>query len=51
MIDGAVNGLGREVKRIGTGLRVLQTGDLQTYAMMMLLGLVTVIFLIFKVLA
>lgn len=51
MIDGAVNGIGREVRRIGTGLRVLQTGDLQTYAMMMLLGLVTVIFLIFKVLA
>jgi NADH-quinone oxidoreductase subunit L len=50
-IDGAVNGLGREVRRIGTGLRVLQTGDLQTYAMMMLIGLVTVIFLIFKVLA
>jgi NADH-quinone oxidoreductase subunit L len=51
MIDGAVNGLGREVKRIGTGLRVLQTGDLQTYALMMLIGLVSVIFLIFKVLA
>jgi NADH-quinone oxidoreductase subunit L len=51
MIDGAVNGLGREVRRIGTGLRVLQTGDLQTYAVMMVVGLVAVIFLIFKVLA
>ncbi len=50
VVDGAVNGLGREVRRIGTGLRALQTGDIQTYALMILGGLVLVIFFIFKVL-
>lgn len=49
VVDGAVNGLGRNVRRLGTGLKAIQTGDLQTYALMMLMGLVVVIFLIFKV--
>ncbi len=50
LVDGAVNGLGSQVKKIGTGLRTLQTGDIQSYALMMLAGLVVVIFFIFKVL-
>jgi len=50
VIDGAVNGIGSQVRRIGSGLRTLQTGDLQSYALMMLMGLLVVIFLIFKVL-
>ena len=50
IFDGAVNGLGNQMKKLGSGLRILQTGDLQSYAMMMLFGLVVVIFFIFKVL-
>lgn len=50
VVDGAVNGLGASVKKIGTGLRALQTGDIQSYALMMLMGLLIVIFFIFKVL-
>jgi len=50
MIDGAVNGIGSQVKKIGTGLRAIQTGDIQSYALMMLMGLLAVILFIFKVL-
>ena len=50
IFDGAVNGLGTQVKKIGNGLRSIQTGDLQTYALMMLMGLLLVVFFIFKVL-
>jgi NADH-quinone oxidoreductase subunit L len=50
IIDGAVNGLGSQVKRIGNGLRSIQTGDIQSYALMMLMGLLLVVFFIFKVL-
>lgn len=50
IVDGAVNGLGSQVKKFGTGLRALQTGDIQSYALMMLMGLLVVIFFIFKVL-
>lgn len=49
-VDGAVNGIGSLVKKTGTGLRALQTGDIQSYALMMLMGLLVVIFFIFKVL-
>lgn len=49
IVDGAVNGLGRNIRRVGTGLKAIQTGDLQTYALMMLMGLVVVIFILFKV--
>ncbi|MBL7664445.1 MAG: NAD(P)H-quinone oxidoreductase subunit F, partial [Bacteriovoracaceae bacterium] len=49
-VDGTVNGLGRGVKRISSGLRVLQTGDIQNYALMMLIGLAISIFLLFKAL-
>jgi NADH-quinone oxidoreductase subunit L len=50
VVDGAVNGLGSQVRKIGSGLRALQTGDIQTYALMMIMGLLVVIFFIFKVL-
>jgi len=50
VVDGAVNGIGSKVKRLGTGLRFLQTGDIQTYAFMMLMGLVLVVLFILKVL-
>jgi len=49
-IDGAVNGLGSSVRKIGSGLRTLQTGDLQSYVLMMLMGLLVVVFIISKVL-
>lgn len=51
VVDGAVNGLGRGIRLVGSGLRTLQTGDIQTYGIMMMVGLLAVIFLIFKVLA
>jgi NADH-quinone oxidoreductase subunit L len=50
VVDGAVNGLGRTVRRVGTGLREVQTGDLQTYGLLMLGGLIIAIAFIFKVL-
>jgi NADH-quinone oxidoreductase subunit L len=49
MIDGAINGIGRGVRRVGTGLRVFQTGDLQTYGLMMLFGIIAIVFFIIKV--
>ena len=49
IVDGAVNMIGSQVKKIGATLRIVQTGDIQSYALMMLLGLVVVIFFIFKV--
>lgn len=51
IVDGAVNGIGNQVRRLGSGLRSIQTGDLQTYALMMLMGLLIALFFIFKVLA
>lgn len=50
VVDGAVNGLGRGIRKVSTELRSIQTGDLQTYGMMMLGGLVVLVFFIFKVL-
>jgi NADH-quinone oxidoreductase subunit L len=50
VVDGAVNGLGRGVRAVGTTLRAVQTGDLQTYAMLMLGGVLVAILFIFKVL-
>jgi NADH-quinone oxidoreductase subunit L len=50
VFDGAVNGVGSQVRKIGSGLRALQTGDLQSYGIMMLFGLLAVVFFIFKVL-
>ena len=51
MIDGTVNGVGRFVRIVGSGLRLFQTGDLQAYAFMMLIGLATIFVFILKVLA
>ncbi len=50
VVDGAVNGLGRGVRAVGGTLRSIQTGDLQTYGLLMLGGIVLLIFFIFKVL-
>ncbi len=49
VFDGAVNGVGRGVKWVSSGLRVIQTGDIQTYGIMMMLGILLTIFFIFKV--
>lgn len=38
-IDGAVNGVGNGARRLGQRLRALQDGDVQTYALIMGLGL------------
>jgi NADH-quinone oxidoreductase subunit L len=48
IVDGAVNGLGRGVRKVGSGLRAIQTGDIQTYGLYMLAGVVLVLFFIFK---
>lgn len=48
VVDGAVNGIGKGVKKVGTGLRTIQTGDIQTYGLYMLAGVVLVLFFIFK---
>lgn len=48
IVDGAVNGIGKGVRKVGSGLRAIQTGDIQTYGMLMLAGVVLVLFFIFK---
>ena len=51
IIDGAVNGIGRGVRLVGASLRTIQTGDLQTYGLFMLGGVLLIVLFIFKVLA
>jgi NADH-quinone oxidoreductase subunit L len=48
VVDGAVNGIGRGVRKVGSGLRSIQTGDIQTYGLYMLAGVVLVLLFIFK---
>lgn len=48
IVDGAVNGIGRGVRKVGAGLRTIQTGDIQTYGIYMLAGLALVLLFIFK---
>ncbi len=48
VVDGAVNGIGRGVRKISGGLRLIQTGDIQTYGLYMLAGVVLILFMIFK---
>jgi NADH-quinone oxidoreductase subunit L len=50
IIDGAVNGLGRGIRSIGGTLRALQTGDIQSYGLLMLGGVLLAILFILKVL-
>jgi NADH-quinone oxidoreductase subunit L len=50
VFDGAVNGVGRGVRAVGGTLRSIQTGDLQTYGLLMLGGVLIAILFIFKVL-
>jgi NADH-quinone oxidoreductase subunit L len=48
VVDGAVNGIGRGVRKVGSGLRTIQTGDIQTYGLYMLAGVVLVLLFFFK---
>ncbi|HXH30432.1 MAG TPA: NADH-quinone oxidoreductase subunit L [Bacteriovoracaceae bacterium] len=50
VVDGAVNGIGRGVRKVGSGLRMAQTGDVQSYGLMMLGGVIAIMIFIFKVL-
>jgi len=43
LIDGAVNGVGELVRYTGSRVRRLQTGNVQVYALAMLIGAVCVI--------
>jgi NADH-quinone oxidoreductase subunit L len=43
VIDGAVNGVGRQIERAAGLLRQAQTGSVQVYAMVITLGLVVVL--------
>ncbi len=43
LIDGIVNGLGRRVRNVGSGLRTLQSGNIRSYAAWVVLGSVIVI--------
>jgi NADH-quinone oxidoreductase subunit L len=48
VVDGAVNGIGKGVRKVSSGLRMIQTGDIQTYGLYMLAGVVLVLLFIFK---
>jgi NADH-quinone oxidoreductase subunit L len=50
IIDGAVNSLGRGIRSIGGTLRAIQTGDIQSYGLLMLGGVLLAILFILKVL-
>ena len=43
VIDGTVNGTGRLTQKIGTKMRVIQTGLVRTYALGMTIGSIIVI--------
>jgi NADH-quinone oxidoreductase subunit L len=43
LIDGLVNGIGGRVRDVGSLLRLLQSGNLRSYATWVLFGAVTVI--------
>ncbi len=47
-IDGAVNGLARVVGGVGDGLRRLQTGNVQSYALVMLVGAACLMWVLFR---
>jgi NADH-quinone oxidoreductase subunit L len=46
VIDGAINGVGELVREVGGRVRRLQTGNVQSYALAMLLGALGVILLL-----
>ncbi len=46
VIDGAVNGLARTTRAVGAGLRMLQTGVVQAYALAMVVGVVLLVALL-----
>jgi len=43
IIDGAVNGVGGIVKRVAAGGRLVQTGAVRTYALVLFAGVVVVL--------
>ncbi|MDH4223703.1 MAG: NADH-quinone oxidoreductase subunit L [candidate division Zixibacteria bacterium] len=45
VVDGAVNGLGYAVKETGSGIRKIQTGQLQNYALVIFFGIVLILLL------
>lgn len=50
IVDGAVNGLGRGIRSLGGTFRALQTGDIQSYGLLMLGGVLLAVLFIFKAL-
>lgn len=49
MIDGIVNGVGSAVKSIGSGVRLLQNGNIGFYVVSMVIGVVFIILLTFLI--
>jgi NADH:ubiquinone oxidoreductase subunit 5 (subunit L)/multisubunit Na+/H+ antiporter MnhA subunit len=45
VVDGTVNGIASVIRGIGSGLRKMQTGQLQNYAFVVFFGLVLIILL------
>jgi len=45
IVDGAVNGIAAVTRRAGSGMRKIQTGQLQNYAFVIFFGLVIIILL------
>jgi len=48
-IDGIVNGVGTTVKTIGSGIRMLQTGNISFYVIGMVMGVVFIVLLTFLI--
>ncbi len=48
IIDGFVLGLGRGTRDLGKRFKAIQTGDVQTYAFLLMLGLVTLLWFAFR---
>lgn len=50
-IDGAVNGIGNGAKKLGQRLRTVQDGDVQSYALVMAVGLAVIMVAVFAAVA
>ena len=49
IIDGIVNGVGATVKGIGSGIRLIQTGNIGFYIISMVIGIVFIVLLTFLI--
>jgi hypothetical protein len=49
-VDGAVNGIAWVTVKIGSNLRVVQTGNVQNYALYMITGIIVLIIWCFRIL-